>query len=102
MLVSGHLKVYCNDHSDHGVRAVAQRLASSRTEISYLERRLRSAGPEETLARGYAIVTDDKGALVRSVTAEGARAGARLSVQVADGAVSVRVEQDGRKSGAET
>ena len=83
-------------------RAVAQRLASSRTEISYLERRLRSAGPEETLARGYAIVTDDKGALVRSVTAAGARAGARLSVQVADGAVSVRVEQDGRKSGAET
>jgi exodeoxyribonuclease VII large subunit len=83
-------------------RAVAQRLASSRTEISYLERRLRSAGPEETLARGYAIVTDEKGALVRSVTAEGARAGARLSVQVADGAIRVRVEQDERNSGAET
>jgi hypothetical protein len=39
---------------------------------------------------------------VRSVTAAGGRAGARLSVQVADGAISVRVEQDGRNSGAET
>ncbi|MFN9077588.1 MAG: exodeoxyribonuclease VII large subunit [bacterium] len=83
-------------------RAVAQRLASSRTEVSYLERRLRSAGPEETLARGYAILTDEKGALVRSVSAAGARAGARMTVQVADGAIPVRVEQDGRKSGAES
>lgn len=83
-------------------RAVVQRLASSRTEISYLERRLRSAGPEETLARGYAIVTDAQGGLVRSVSAAGAAAGARLSVQVADGAIPVRVETDGRNFGVET
>jgi hypothetical protein len=70
-------------------RAVAQRLASSRTEISYLERRLRSAGPEETLARGYAIVTAADGSLVRSVAA--APPGAALQVQLADGTVPVRV-----------
>jgi len=74
------------------VRAVAQRLAAARTEVSHLERRLRSAGPEETLARGYAIVTDERGALVRSVSTPNARAGERLSVQVADGAIPVRVE----------
>ena len=90
-------------------RAMAQRLSAARTETVNLERRLRSAGPEETLARGYAIVTDESGALVRSVSATGARAGAPLSVQVADGAIPVRVEmrvemrveKDARDSGAE-
>ena len=71
-------------------RAVGQSLATSRRDLVNLERRLRSAGPEETLNRGYAIVTAADGTLVRTVSS--APAGARLSVQLSDGAVPVRVE----------
>lgn len=74
------------------VRAVSQSLATSRRELVNLERRLRSAGPEETLNRGYAIVTAPDGSLVRSTAA--APAGARLNVQLSDGAVPVRVEDN--------
>lgn len=73
-------------------RALAQRLAAARTELAYLDRRLRSAGPAETLARGYAILTDDRGQLVRSAGADAVRVGAGLTVQMADGALGVRVE----------
>ena len=38
-------------------RAIANALGQSRRDTINLERRLRSAGPAETLSRGYAIVT---------------------------------------------
>lgn len=73
-------------------RAISQRLTAARAEIAHLDRRLRSAGPLETMARGYAIVTDGSGRLVRSVQGSATDMGARLTVQVADGAMDVRVE----------
>jgi exodeoxyribonuclease VII large subunit len=71
-------------------RAMQTQLAHARLAVANLERRLRSAGPEETLHRGYAIVTGADGALVRSVA--NAPAGAKLEVQLADGSIPVRVE----------
>ena len=70
-------------------RAVTTTLVQARRDLVNLERRLRSAGPEETLGRGYAIVTAADGSLVRSVAA--APPGAALQVQLADGTVPVRV-----------
>jgi len=71
-------------------RALASGLARSRARLDAGAGRLRSIGPAEVLARGYAILTDDAGRLVRSV--EGARIGAGVSVAVADGTVAARVE----------
>jgi exodeoxyribonuclease VII large subunit len=71
-------------------RAVRTRLNAERISLLNLEKRLRSAGPEETLARGYSIVTTSAGALVRST--HDVRVGDRLSIVVADGTVGARVE----------
>ena len=71
-------------------RAVTTALIAHGRALVSLERRLRSAGPEETLQRGYAIVTGRDGTLVRSVAQ--APAGAALDVQLADGTVPVRVD----------
>lgn len=71
-------------------RAMRARLGVERSELLNLERRLRSAGPEETLARGYSIVTTASGGLVRSTG--DAQEGDRLSILVADGTLGVRVE----------
>jgi exodeoxyribonuclease VII large subunit len=80
------------------LRASAQRIVRERGAIANLERRLRSAGPEETLQRGYAIVTSADGTLVRSMAA--ARDGERLDLQVVDGMVPVRVELGIRRADA--
>jgi exodeoxyribonuclease VII large subunit len=84
-------------------RAVRGRLNAERLSLLNLEKRLRSAGPEETLARGYSIVTTSAGALVRST--HDVRVGDRLSIVVSDGVVGARVEpasdsrQDQRSEG---
>ncbi len=71
-------------------RAVRGLFVDRSRELANLERRLRSAGPEETLRRGYAIATAPDGSIVRSVAA--AAEGTRLDLQFADGSVPVRVE----------
>ncbi len=54
---------------------------------------LSSLGPQAVLARGYALVRDEAGELVRSVT--GAKPGQALSVQVSDGRFSAVVAGGG-------
>lgn len=54
---------------------------------------LASLGPQSVLARGYALVRDEAGELVRSVT--GAKPGQALSVQVSDGRFSAVVAGGG-------
>jgi len=71
-------------------RALAQSLANAHRDTVNLERRLRSAGPEETLQRGYAIVTRPDGTLVRAAAA--APPGTALRIQLADGSLPARVE----------
>jgi exodeoxyribonuclease VII large subunit len=51
---------------------------------------LKAADPRALLARGYAIVTQEDGARVKSV--QGVAAGTRLRVQLQDGELTTRVE----------
>jgi exodeoxyribonuclease VII large subunit len=60
----------------------------SRTEI--LKERLKSVSPLGTLARGYAIVRQQSGEVVRQVG--DISAGDKLQVMVADGEFEVKVE----------
>ena len=63
--------------------ALAHRLAVLRLRLDGLRARLEGVGPMATLARGYAIVRDADGRIVRSVRA--VQRGARLQITVADG-----------------
>ena len=56
---------------------------------------IRSLGPEAVLSRGYALIRDEAGALVRGI--EAAQPGRALSVQLADGSFGVTVS--GREIG---
>jgi exodeoxyribonuclease VII large subunit len=77
-------------------RAFATSIALRRTALGALESRLRASGPEETLARGYAIVTDADGGLVRSSGSGTLPDGAQVAVRFIDGTVSMRVERGQR------
>lgn len=64
-------------------RALLQGLGARTLALDTLAHRLHCAGPEITLARGYSIVTDAQGTLVRSVHA--LHTGGVIAVQFADG-----------------
>jgi exodeoxyribonuclease VII large subunit len=70
--------------------ALRARLALERAHVQGAAGRLALLGPEPTLARGYAIVRDARGALVR-VLADVAP-GARVQVQLQDGRFDAVVE----------
>ncbi len=65
-------------------------LARHRERVGHWEARLRALGPEATLARGYAIVLDAGGQLVRRAAA--VKPGQALAVRMADGTLPVRSE----------
>jgi len=69
---------------------VEGRLARARTELRTGAAGLGALSPYATLERGYAIVRDDAGRVVRSVTA--AVPGDALHVTLHEGALDVRVE----------
>ncbi|GAA5234858.1 exodeoxyribonuclease VII large subunit [Verticiella sediminum] len=71
-------------------RAQAWRHADLQQRLVATGQRLRVLGPQETLARGYAIARDDSGAVVRSASA--LRDGQRLSLDFAQGGADVTVE----------
>jgi exodeoxyribonuclease VII large subunit len=66
-------------------RDITRLLTAESERIGHLSARLSTLGPAATLARGYAVVQTDAGAVLRS--AADAPAGTRLRVRVADGAV---------------
>jgi exodeoxyribonuclease VII large subunit len=68
--------------------AYAHRLALLRLRLDALRARLESAGPAATLARGYAIVRDAAGRIVR--LARAVQSGDRLRVTMADGSFDVQ------------
>ena len=68
-------------------RAFAQGLARRRDGLASVWALMRSLGPESVLARGYALIRDEAGTLVRS--AAQASVGQNLSVQVSDGRFGV-------------
>ena len=68
-----------------------------RIHIDALEKRLVALSPEGVLQRGYALVTDETGALVAN--AAGIRMGEQISIRLRDGKIGARVteEYDGGK-----
>lgn len=75
--------------ADRAQRAFAQGLARRRDRLDSCWTLARSLGPDAVLARGYALVRDEAGALIRS--AGQALPGAALTVSVSDGAFAVTV-----------
>lgn len=75
--------------ADRVQRAFAQGLARRRDRLESCWTLARSLGPDAVLARGYALVRDEAGAVIRN--AAQARPGAALSVRVSDGTFGVLV-----------
>jgi exodeoxyribonuclease VII large subunit len=70
--------------------AMARRLQRDALHLRGLARSLEAVSPLATIARGYAIVQHEHGAVVRHTG--DARSGERLRVRLQDGALAVRVE----------
>ncbi|WP_346899976.1 exodeoxyribonuclease VII large subunit [uncultured Roseibium sp.] len=66
-------------------RAYAVRLTKSRDRLDGLEKLLKSLSYKDVLARGYALLRDDKGQPVRSASA--VSSGDTLSIELADGTI---------------
>ena len=60
-----------------------------RSEMAHQQKLLASLGPEQTLNRGYAIVTGENGAVIRRATQ--AKAGDALRVKLGSGALATTV-----------
>ncbi len=77
-------------------RAMQRRLDASSHRLNLLQTQLTAVSPKATLARGYAIVRDGDGRIVRTPAA--VKAGDSLTVQVRDGQFGAVVsEVEGRK-----
>jgi exodeoxyribonuclease VII large subunit len=68
-------------------RAMSRRLDRGQNRLMVVAARLTAVGPLATLSRGYAIVRDANGRIIRSTRQ--VTGGAKLSVQVEDGAFDV-------------
>ncbi len=71
--------------SDRMDRAYGTRLTKSRDRLDGLEKLLKSLSYKDVLARGYALVRDEKGEPVRSAST--VASGAALSIELADGTI---------------
>lgn len=71
--------------------AVLRRGERLRARTGTLEAKLRLLGPEQTLARGYAIVFDERGHVLHE--AEATRAGSRITARLARGEILALVEK---------
>ena len=70
-------------------QSMERRLTTARNRLALLEARLTAVNPHTILARGYAIVRDPNGRLLR--TAANATVGQHLHVQLSDGVIEVEV-----------
>ena len=70
--------------------AMDRRLERWRTRVAVQEAELKTVSPLATLARGYAIVRDEQGSLIRSQEQVGV--GAKIWVQVQDGSFGALVD----------
>jgi len=82
--------------AERSERAFGQELARRRDRLGSLWALVRSLGPDAVLARGYALVRDEAGTLLRGVAQ--AQPGHLLSVQVSDGRFDVTVAGGGEAS----
>lgn len=79
--------------ADRSQRALAARVQIKRQRLNTAEQLLRSMSYQSVLARGFALVRDDTGAMVRSVN--GARQAKWLDVEFHDGRAQVGPLADG-------
>jgi exodeoxyribonuclease VII large subunit len=77
-------------------RFIERRLIAERSELEVRRRTLVALDPSNTLRRGYSLVYDAEGVLVKSVA--GVQAGDTLSIQSRDGRILTRVEQTERSN----
>ena len=75
-------------------RQVASHLGNARERVAHLSRTLNAVSPLQTLGRGYAVLTDQSGAVVSS-TGQVAP-GDPVTAQVSDGSIDMTV-RDRRK-----
>ena len=71
-------------------RSIAQRLQDERIRLDHLSDTLRVMGPDSVLARGYALVLDDRGRPVRD--AGRLKSGDRLAARFQQGGAQLTVE----------
>jgi exodeoxyribonuclease VII large subunit len=76
-------------------RAMQRRLDQAQHRLNLLQTQLTAVSPKATLERGYAIVRDGDGRIIRTLAA--IKTGDPLTVQVRDGQFGVIVD-DGKKS----
>jgi exodeoxyribonuclease VII large subunit len=72
-------------------RAIERSLHQQRARLEALDARLNSLSPLAVLERGYALVLDERGALIRS--ARRATPGERVFTRMSDGTFTSRVEE---------
>lgn len=70
-------------------QSMERRLTTARNRLALLEARLTAVNPQAILARGYAIVRDPNGRLLRTV--QNAAVGDHLHVQLSDGIIEVEI-----------
>jgi exodeoxyribonuclease VII large subunit len=75
-------------------RAASHRVERGRLALEGIAGRLHALSPQATIARGYAVLTDDKGAPVTSVTA--LEPGDAFVARVRDGRIHARTERTER------
>jgi exodeoxyribonuclease VII large subunit len=83
------------DHA--GRRAVAAMLERSRRRLDGQARLLETLGYHSVLARGFALVRDEDGAMVRR--ASEVKSGTALDIEYADGHVGAHADARPRKEG---
>lgn len=77
---------------DRSRRVLDHRLVRAADDVGHVRARVRALSPAATLERGYAVVQDESGAVVR--VADDVAAGARLRVRVAEGELHARREEE--------
>jgi len=68
---------------------IDRRLTAARAELNHQSKLLASLGPEQTLSRGYAIVTDEQGRVVRQ--AESTDKGDQVRLRLGSGVLSAEI-----------
>lgn len=92
--VRGHLARQHDllQHLNTSIASEARRsITTQTTRLDALAEVIGSLGPESALRRGFALVTDDSGAVVRS--RENLSTGQRISLRFIDGTVTATVEE---------
>jgi len=72
-------------------RGFDHRISLYQSRLTGLDARLKSLNPLQVLQRGYAIVSDENGKIVSSVT--GVQAGNQVAVRLMDGTLEAEVKQ---------